>query len=75
MGAPTEGYFDVKRGRINAGQLELLLQFQDAKQKRHEFWWNLCNERDTEELANRILARGEIEIKGSVKKLIKHLHS
>ena len=48
MQAPVGELFEITKGRVKAGQLELLLKFKDQKGQGQRFWWKAYNERVSE---------------------------
>ena len=39
MQAPVEEFFEIAKGRVKAGQLELLLKYKNQKGQGQNFWW------------------------------------
>ena len=66
MQAPVEDIFEIAKGRMKAGQLELLLKYNDQKGQGQNFWWKVYNEQGTENALRQIVQDRKINIKGSV---------
>ena len=75
MQAPVEEIFEIAKGRMKAGQLELLLKYNDQKGQGQNFWWKVYNEQGTESVLREIVQDRKINIKGSVNRFIRQIHS
>ena len=73
--APAGEYFDIIRGKVNAGQLEILLQFSNKDRKDLRFWWKVNNHKGVGSIVKEILDQRPFPVKGSVNRLVKHMHA
>ena len=60
---------------MKAGQLELLLKYNDQKGQGQNFWWKVYNEQGTENALRQIVQDRKINIKGSVDRFIRQMQS
>ena len=75
MQAPVEDFFLIAKGRVKAGQFELLLKYKQQKGQGQIFWWKAYNEQGSENALRKIVEDGKIVIKGSVDRFIRQMHT